>query len=45
MDEQHSAQVAAAMDPPHQDRFRTRVLSAELATGVCPAKVAQKIEY
>ena len=44
MDEDDPAQIAAAVDPSHQQRAGTRIFSAQLAASVGAAQVAQKIQ-
>jgi hypothetical protein len=40
MDEDHSTQIAAAMDPAHQQGALSSVRGAQFPAGICTAKVA-----
>jgi hypothetical protein len=43
VNEAHTAQVAAAMHPTHQQRAFTRVGGAQLPAAMCAAKLAKKV--
>ena len=43
VNEDHSAQIAAAMDPAHQQGARSCIGGAQFPASVCAAKVAEKI--